>query len=92
MELLGKIRAIAGKRDFARAGATDLEKLEGAALSAEIDRTYVEWGLREVEGLTIDGAQATPESLVQLGPEELFHEALQAVKTQCGLDENERKN
>lgn len=92
MNLLGKIREIAARRDFTRAGTSDIDKLEGAVLSAEIDQVYVEWGLREIHGLTIDGAPATPETLIQRGPEDLFHEALKAVKAQCGLDENERKN
>ena len=38
------------------------------------------WGLAEVGGLELDGAPATPESLVLRGPEELFREALVAVK------------
>ena len=35
---------------------------------------------------------ATAESLIESGPEELFKEALAAVKAECGLSENERKN
>jgi len=61
-------------------------------LTSEIDRLYVLWGLQEIRGLELDGAQGTPESLAAIGPEDLFREALGAVKTECGLTETERKN
>ena len=50
------------------------------------------WGLKEVRGLKLDGEPATPESLAATGPEELFREAVAAVKAECGLTEAERKN
>jgi hypothetical protein len=50
------------------------------------------WGLEEIHGLELDGQPATAESLIERGPEELFVEALAAVKSECGLSENERKN
>jgi len=49
-------------------------------------------GLEEIRGLELDGVPATAESLIESGPEELFLEALTAVKAECGLLENERKN
>ena len=66
--------------------------MEASLLGAEIDRLYIRWGLEEIRGLEIDGAPATAVSLVESGPEELFLEALTAVKAECGLLENERKN
>ena len=42
--------------------------------------------------MQIDGNAATPELLAKAGPEELFREALAAVKTEAGLTEAERKN
>ncbi len=45
-----------------------------------------------MRGLELDGAPATPESLAAIGPEELFREAVAAVKAECGLTETERKN
>ena len=45
-----------------------------------------------VDGLEIDGEPATPASLVERGPEELFREALAAVKAECGLSDEQRKN
>jgi hypothetical protein len=46
----------------------------------------------EVGGLELDGSPASPESLIAQGPEGLFREALEAVKRECGLSDEERKN
>jgi len=61
-------------------------------VGAEIDRAYLEWGLLAVAGLTIDGEQATPQTLVDKGPLALAAEILSRVKSECGLSEIERKN
>ena len=91
IELTRRIRDLAERVEFLNAGESTKEKMDAALLSAEIDRIYVLWGLAEVGGLELDGAPATPESLVMLGPEELFRVALTAVKAACGLSEDERK-
>ena len=62
------------------------------ARQAEIDRLFLAWGLRSVSGLQLDGAEASPESLAEAGPEELCREALAAVRAQTGLTGEERKN
>jgi hypothetical protein len=92
IELTRRIRELTQKVEFLEAGEDPKEQLEAALLSAEVDRTYVLWGLKEVTGLELDGSPATPESLVACGPEELFREALTAVKAECGLSDTERKN
>ena len=92
VDLTRRIRELAARKEFVEAGDTPDEKMEAALLASEIDRIYVLWGLEEVTGLALDGAPATPESLVAIGPEELFREALAAVKQQCGLSDAERKN
>jgi hypothetical protein len=66
--------------------------MEGALIRAEIDRLYVKWGLRAVSGLVVDGETAGPDLLADSGPEELFREAVAAVRHQMGLSEEERKN
>jgi len=53
---------------------------------------YLEWGLEEIEGLTIDGEQATPQALIEKGPMDLAREILGRIKRECGLSEGERKN
>ena len=66
--------------------------MDAALLEVEIERLYVKWGLREVTGLEVDGSAATPESLAESGPEDLFREALAAVRAAAGLSDAERKN
>jgi hypothetical protein len=92
LELMRDVRELATKLEFHRAGQTEADHMDASLLSAEIDRLYVRWGLREIEGLAIDEERATPDSLAAAGPEELFIEALLAVKEQCGLTDPERKN
>jgi len=92
VELTRRIRELAARKEFAEAGDSAGEKMDAALLGSEIDGIYLAWGLQEVKGLELDGTPATPESLAARGPEELFREALAAVKGQCGLSEAERKN
>jgi hypothetical protein len=92
LELMRRVRALAGKKEFLEAGDDAGGKMDGALLQAEIDRSYVQWGLKEVRGLTLDGVTATPELLAVAGPESLFREALAAVRGETGLSPAERKN
>ncbi|MGH9659564.1 MAG: hypothetical protein ACRD96_13535 [Bryobacteraceae bacterium] len=92
LELMRRIREVAQKVEFLEAGSDARERMEAAVLTSEIDRLYVGWGVAEVRGLTVDGVAATPESLITAGPEDVFREALAAVKAECGLTEAERKN
>lgn len=92
LELIQHLRELAPKIEFFQAGETAKDEIEAGLLMAEIDRLYVLWALRGIRGLHIDGEPATPESLLASGPEELFREALEAVKAACSLSEAERKN
>ncbi len=92
MELVRRIRELALRCEFLNAGKSAEEKLEAALLSAQIDQLYVNWGLQQVIGLEVDGQTATPETLASAGPEDLFREAVTAIKAECGLSEAERKN
>jgi hypothetical protein len=92
VDLTRRIRELGSRKEFLEAGDTVDEKMEAALLASEIDRLYLLWGLKEVNGLFVDGSPATPESLASHGPERLFREALAAVKGQCELSEPERKN
>jgi hypothetical protein len=91
-ELMRGIRELARRMEFLQAGQEPGDKMDAALLEAEIGRLYVGWGLRAISGLVVDGAEATPELLVESGPEALFREALEAVQAQAGLSEAERKN
>lgn len=92
IELARRIRETGRTVEFLEAGRDPREKLEAAVLGAEIDRAYLEWGLEEIEGLTIDGEQATPAALIEKGPMDLAREILTRIKRECGLSEGERKN
>jgi len=92
MELIRRIRELAAKAEFLEAGSSAGEKLDAALLAREVDRVYLEWGLIAIAGLTVDGEPATREALIERGPEELANEIAAAVKRECGLSEEERKN
>jgi hypothetical protein len=92
IELARRIREIGRKMEYLEAGNDARETLEATVLAAEIDRAYLEWGLIAVEGLEIDGAAATPETLINQGPVELAMEILRRIKSECGMTEDERKN
>ncbi len=92
IELARKIREIGRKVEFLAAGQDPREKLEAAVLTAEIDSVYIEWGLEEIQGLTIDGEVATRVALIEKGPLDLAKEMLGRIKRECGLSEDQRKN
>ncbi len=92
IELMRRVRDLAARLEYFEAGRDAKNGMEASLLGAEIDRLYIRWGVEEIRGLTLDGVPASVESLLEAGPEELLLEALAAVKSECGLDENERKN
>lgn len=92
IELMRKVRDLAVRLEYFEAGRDAKNEMEASLLGAEIDRLYIRWGLYEIRGLELDGVPATADSLIESGPEDLFTEALTAVRAECGLVENERKN
>jgi hypothetical protein len=92
LELLSRVRDLAARLEYFEAGRDERNTVESSLLSTQLDRLYIEWGLEEIRGLELDGEAATPLSLIERGPEDLFKEALEAVKAECGLSEEERKN
>jgi hypothetical protein len=91
-DLMRQVRELARKVEFLEAARDPGQRMDAALLRVEIDRLYVKWGLLEISGLELDGAEATPQSLAEAGPEELFREALALVRSQTGLSAAERKN
>lgn len=83
--ILAKARAIASSND-----AEDLSS--SGMLRREISQILLEWGIVEVSGLRIDGAQATKATLLTDGPEELVLEIFGELQRQLSLNESERKN
>jgi hypothetical protein len=92
LELMKRVRDLAARLEYFDAGRDEKNRMEASLLGAQIDQVYINWGLEEVRGLMLDGLPATPESLLERGPEELVREALEAIKAECGLSETERKN
>ena len=92
VELMRRIRDLARRMEFLSASGDQGDKMDGALLHAEIERLYVEWGVKAISGLMVDAREAGPELLAEAGPEELFREALAAVRRETGLSEEERKN
>ncbi len=92
MELMGRIRDLAARLEYFEAGRDEKNVMEASLLAGQIDRIYLEWGLEAVEGLVIDGTPAECRTFLDMGPEELVHEALEYVRAECGLSEQERKN
>ncbi|MCU1235011.1 MAG: hypothetical protein JWP63_2978 [Candidatus Solibacter sp.] len=91
LELMRRVRELARRAEFLDAGKDPADKMDAALLQAEIERLYVTWGVKAVEGLTVDGIVAGPDALAA-GPESVFREALAAVRREFGLSEEERKN
>ena len=87
-----QIREISKRIEFLSAGDDLRERIEANLLQHEVDVTYLRWGLLEVAGLEIDGQAATVDLLIEKGPEELAREIVAAIRAQCGLSEDERKN
>ncbi len=79
------------KHDFLRAGDAS-DQIEAALSELLVHKLYVEWGLAEIQGLKIDGKVADTVMLIERGPEELIQEIVTAIKAECGLTEDERKN
>uniref|UniRef100_Q01Z35 Uncharacterized protein n=1 Tax=Solibacter usitatus (strain Ellin6076) TaxID=234267 RepID=Q01Z35_SOLUE len=91
VELMRRVRELSRRAEFLGAGQDPTDRMDAALLQAEIEQLYVAWGVKAVEGLTVNGIVASPEVLAD-GPEEVFREALAAVRRELGLSEEERKN
>jgi hypothetical protein len=91
IELTRRLHELTLRNDFLRDGS-ELQQLELTLAELLVQKVLIEWGLVAIEGLTIDGRQANPALLIEAGPEELVAEIAAAIKRECGLDEEERKN
>ncbi len=91
IELTRRVHELTLRHEFLKAGS-EAEKLEGALGELMVQQLYIEWGLKAIEGLEIDGEPATPAALIDRGPEELAVEVAFCVVRECGLTEDDRKN
>jgi hypothetical protein len=91
IELTRLVRDLMRRDEFLRAGDA-ADQVEAGLADLLVRKLYVEWGLVEIEGLEIDGAAATPQLLIDAGPEELTDEIAASIQGELSLTEEERKN
>ncbi len=92
MELLRRVGDLTKKAACLGAGTQAEDGLAAAYEKQMADRMVLEWAIQSVSALTIDGQEATPELLIEHGPEEVTTEVLGVVERMLGLTESERKN
>jgi hypothetical protein len=92
IDLAKRIRETARGLEFLEAGTSAMDQVDAAVLRVEMDRVYLDWALEEIEGLEIDHQPATPELAIERGPLDLAEEMLRRIKSECGLNQAERKN
>lgn len=92
LEMSRRIREFASRMEFAEAGESFADKVESTLLGLEVDRIYLEWGIIAIHGLELDGRTASVADQIESGPEALSREMVAAVRAECGLSEDERKN
>jgi hypothetical protein len=79
------------RNEFLRAGDST-DQVEATLGDLLARRIYIEWGLAEVVGLTIDGLSVTPQALIEKGPEDLSEEIAASILAEVQLTDEERKN
>lgn len=91
LELLKALRELITQNEFLRNGDS-LQQTDAAISDLLAQSLYLRWGLRDVEGLSINGQPATPESVVEYAPERLCREIVDVIRESLELSETERKN
>ena len=70
----------------------DIIRRREAMMNLEYEPAFVRFGLESIAGLVIDGKDATAETLIELGPEDLVTEISGEIKRLMGLSSEETKN
>jgi hypothetical protein len=91
IELTQRVRQLTLQNEFLRAGDAATQ-LEAALADLLTEKLYLEWGLERIEGLSIDGREATAATLIANGPESLTNEIAGVIQTENNLTDDERKN
>ena len=91
IELTRRMRELTIKNEFLQSGDV-ADQLQASLSDLLARKLYVEWGLVEVRGLSIDGSPADVQALIEKGPERLIDEVIAMIGEQTGLTEQERKN
>ncbi len=91
-DITRRVRDLLAELEYRAAGESLEDRLAAAELESRIDRLYLEWGLERIEGLEVDGRDCDVQTLIERGPEELGKEIAEAIRRECRLGEEERKN
>jgi len=91
IELTRRLRELTLHNEFLNAGGTP-DQLQASLSDLQARKLYLEWGLAEVKGLSIDGVLADADLLIAKGPENLLEEMISAIRSETQLSEDERKN
>lgn len=91
LELTKSVKELLLRHEFLMAGDAS-DGLEATLADLLVRRLYLEWGLAEIRGFTIDGRPPSVELLIEKGPEALSNEITSAIQAELGLSEEERKN
>lgn len=91
-EITRRVRNLLAELEYRTAGDSLEDRLSAAELESRIDSVYLEWGLERVEGLEVDGGECDVRTLIERGPEDLGREIAEAIRRECRLSEDERKN
>jgi hypothetical protein len=91
IELTRRIQDLVFKNEFLRAGDA-LERSEACLADLLARKVYLEWGISDIQGLTIDGRPASVRELIDGGPEDLSEEIASTIQSELSLSEEERKN
>jgi hypothetical protein len=91
IELNHRVKELTIKYDFLQAGDT-LAHLDAALSDLLVAKLYLEWGLKAIQGLSIDGENATVDLLIAKGPEGLTNEIVLLIQAESALTDIERKN
>ena len=86
-----RLRDLLTKYEFLKAGDA-LDNTEASLADLMVRRLYLEWGLISIEGLLINGIEASIRTLIDFGPESLSNEIIDAIRSCLELSEQERKN
>jgi hypothetical protein len=92
LELLRLVRREGRDLEFHSASDEMGDQIRARELTASIEAIYIRWGLSRIDGLWIDEAPADCTLLLEKGPEALCREVAEAIRAECFLSEEERKN
>jgi len=92
LQLATQLGELLSKQEFLLSSERVVDKAEAGRLALEIDRQFIKWGLVEIGGVEIDGSLPGIDTVIEAGPEALVREVVAAIRRECGLTEDERKN